>query len=503
MKVAFYTQPFQREYPYKPIINKDKCNLSRQNACQNKTSSEFKIPFEWYRNNLITFKGAQCAQDNFAIRQIEGLSCPCCGIPMVTNREILSISNQVSTLRGEEFQEEFSKCFKYFKPFEKEIAEDLLNLSKEKPEKNIEELVDDKAKTSIKPLQESQLTVIEEIKEAVKNKDLERCKKQEIFDFLGESEEKIGKIDEILTNEENDKHFKRKNFIKQFRIWLNESEGSENEEFFNNLLNTSCKMPNSTNNKHAFYVKHSRRSGQEIAAKLLRSSCSTTEHIKPQSNRGENNTGNYIPLCADCNSKRGNTPYNVWLQEHPAMRENLQKYLYIANNLIQNGKFDDYEGYDTYVDDIIEAFKRESNGELILKKPKKTSKRKKKDEIKQTIEEPIRLSPEDLVYCTTSEIRQIKEEKIKYDQMLQKTIKQKAKMEEVLQSLKKAESALEEAKTSGEENKINEAKANYAELSRQYNSVSRAYTKRCTALLAQRQIITDMINKIKNTESSI
>ena len=59
-------------------------------------------------------------------------------------------------------------------------------------------------------------------------------------------------------------------------------------------------------------------------------------------------------------------PYNEWFKQMPQMPENLQDYINTIAPRIERG---DFPGYETYIDDIIESIKEETDGKLILKNP--------------------------------------------------------------------------------------------------------------------------------------
>ena len=125
-------------------------------------------------------------------------------------------------------------------------------------------------------------------------------------------------------------------------------------------------MPTSSGSVSAFLIKYSRRGSEEIARRLLNPSLTTTEHVHPRSKNGQNNTANYIAMCAECNSQRGNMPYLEWFKIRPEMPENLQKYI---NKIAERIKSKELRGFDSYIFEIIRTIERETDGQLILEKP--------------------------------------------------------------------------------------------------------------------------------------
>ena len=134
------------------------------------------------------------------------------------------------------------------------------------------------------------------------------------------------------------------------------------------LIKTAEALPNSESSVSAFYAKYSRRGNNEIVRRLLTPAIATAEHIKPRSLGGLDNTANYIAECGTCNSNRSSMPYNEWFKQMPQMPENLQDYI---NNIAPRIERGEYPGYETYIDDIIESIKEETEGKLVLKNPLK------------------------------------------------------------------------------------------------------------------------------------
>lgn len=53
----------------------------------------------------------------------------------------------------------------------------------------------------------------------------------------------------------------------------------------------------------------------------------TTEHILPHSKGGADNVKNYLAVCSNCNSKRGNMDFSKWFKMHPEIELYIKRML--------------------------------------------------------------------------------------------------------------------------------------------------------------------------------
>ena len=358
-------------------------------------------------NSPLSFKGIECSPGKFKIKTAYGVECPCCGQVMLTRKQSNAFVARVSDKTGAELQKELEKESSYFRKNEQLISDILIEASKQNPDYTLSQLVALEAKECIAQLEGQQKNIIAQMR-ALSEK-LTPKKRERLSKILDAEENLIDNSDDYI-------HFKRKNFvdkIEYFRSHCGQRDSATAEEIFN-LAQT---MPTSATSKDAFFVKYQRRTNEDIARRLVLPAMVTTEHIRPQSKDGKNSTDNYIPLCGDCNSKRGNVPYNEWFKIHPEMPQNLQEYIYQISDLIENKGFDGWEFYDTYVDDVIEAVYRETNGALKLKRPEEAQieEEQQEEEIQQkpkTIEEQreIWMSAYESLTNRLDDLRKLKDE---------------------------------------------------------------------------------------------
>ena len=123
-------------------------------------------------------------------------------------------------------------------------------------------------------------------------------------------------------------------------------------------------MPTSQNDVSAFVVKYAERTHQEIGERLVKLSVGTIEHIKPRSEGGRNMVSNYMLECGGCNHERSSIPLGDWVDSHPEMKENTQKYIDEVIKRINDGKMKVFSFYPAAV---AHTLFQQSDGRLDLK----------------------------------------------------------------------------------------------------------------------------------------
>jgi len=328
-------------------------------------------------NSNINFKGHECSPSKFKIKTAYGIDCPCCGQTMLTKRQSNAFVSRISGKKGAELEQELNKEYRYFRKNEQEIADILIEDTKKYPDYDLTTLVAQEAKSSMEKLVKNQKQLIKQMREDSLRLSIE--KRMELDFILNDEENLIDNSDDFV-------HFKRRNFVDKIYDFRGNCLGHD-AQVACEILEKAQSMPNSATNKDAFFVKYARRKNEDIARRLILPAMSTTEHIKPQSKNGKNNTDNYIPLCGDCNSRRGNIPYWEWFKIHPEMPQNLQKYIYQAAAVINSDENDScWSFYDTYTDDVIKAIFDETRGTIKLMSPEEA---KEKGLLEEDFEETM------------------------------------------------------------------------------------------------------------------
>ena len=351
-----------------PISNKAAFGANKSNDNQNFsvinpiTNNSVRPETENYKANFlsfsdISFEGVNKTKAHFELKTIEDMKCPCCGEIMMTPKRQRIFVKDVAGKKGQGLEEALMQVYEFYKPTEAEVVDRIISVSKQKPNLNLQEIVKQEAPKQRKSLEKKQRIVIEKMRNVAKG--LKKESKNDVFILL----------DNALTNikfSTDERHFKRGEIIAGLKE-IEEKRGKE--PTFKTLQKCAHDLPSTHTSPEAFFVKYARRPEREIAQRLVDPAIISTEHINPVCEDGEDNTGNYIPMCRTCNSKRSNIPYSEWLKTHPEMKQNLQEFINFIDGVIKEGNFANAGEYETYVDDIIKAFARETEGELILQRP--------------------------------------------------------------------------------------------------------------------------------------
>ncbi len=319
----------------------------------------------------ISFKATKyCATQDFQIKDIPNLYCPACGLVMLNDKQIGAYIKDVGNKKGEELIETLEKYeddsvvtgkpsrdktgFGIYRPYKKEVVDLYKELARENPDEDLLGLTKIHAKRCIEKLIEEQMVVIEELQRYIN------------ANYKGDEKDALlEKVDEFVKQikGESDETFARKKFTVGMRNAVNSTREKNEIDAITN------KMPTSENDINSFFVKYARKaeSSKEIATKFVEQSKPTAEHLRPKNAGGKNNLANYICDCADCNQKRGHTPFTEWLQTLLGFEQRLQQYIDDVRIAIDNDELDDE--YDTYIENIVETIAEISEGEIILEVP--------------------------------------------------------------------------------------------------------------------------------------
>lgn len=371
-------------------------NLVFNKNKQNKSENFFQNPIA----NNVSFSGINCLTEDFKIKKMSDIHCPACGLPMLTQNEYYQAASDISKLKGEKLAKELDKYEPYYREIEAQVAEILKKDAIEHPEMDLGELVRLEKDVSDSELASEQIKVLNSIKPISKLVNSYTSQK-DVKDL-------IEKNIEIIKKHDEQRYFKRKQFLQEFNELLDTFEiQNSKKKKFNQLRAKADELPTSGSCVGAFFAKYSRRSNKNIAGRLLHGAISTTEHIEPFSLGGKDNTANYLSQCYHCNEERGNTPFGVWIATKENMPIHLQNYLNVVNAAIADKK---YQNYSDYTDDIIDTVEKQTGGKIKLIDPKEIKiieENKAKEEIEKN---PDLLSPDEKIAVLNEKIQDVSKE---------------------------------------------------------------------------------------------
>ena len=335
--------------------------------------------------NNISFTGKK--ED--LVRSLGHVSCPCCGTKMLTNDDMDKVKKD---LGKNDTAEHYIKTLKPYEEFMHKPEKGTFNRfeawEKENPKKTLQNFMQESRVESIKACKESQLKTFEQINEVAKT-------------INPEVRENLAKLTEDYAKLPTETEEAMKNVRKSVIADIKDSKSKiGDEENYNQLQKLADSLPTSKNSTDAFIVKYAGQSSSKVGARLLKLSVGTIEHVKPQANGGRDRVENYLLECGECNHTRGDVSLHDWVEAHPEMKENTQKYMDEVIEKINNGELD--KELDNYPNAVKGALKEQSKGSLTYdtsalkpkedKRPTKAEKPQKPNKPNKPHHKPHRLN---------------------------------------------------------------------------------------------------------------
>ncbi|MBR1425419.1 hypothetical protein IJ579_07655 [bacterium] len=258
-----------------------------------------------------------------------------------------------SKLEEQPMKLEFSaKEFKY--KFLK-IKEFILNTPNNKARKALNTIYDvsknfaDKTKPETIEHQKAVLAKIENLLEQSVLRDNE-----ELLDLINTSKLRLSYEEVVIP-------FSRKSFIYDLSKII---RPMENETLQSEILAVASKLPTSNDNLAAYILKLSAESSDKIIYRILHPTTASIEHILPRSCGGENIMSNFGGATAKMNSDRKSIDLSEWVEIHPEVVENCQKYVDRLIELYHQGVFLKLNIDPKYIVDFKTTVAKQSKGKI-------------------------------------------------------------------------------------------------------------------------------------------
>ena len=360
-----YTKPIQAQKQVKPDVQQVLTNpITRPKLPQPTTMMALlynNISFTGHREDLV--------------RSIGHVSCPCCGTKMLTNQDMEKISKELSKKdTAEHYINTLHPYEEYMHKTEKDVFHRFEQWSKENPKGTISNFLTENRDSSMKACKAKQAEIFSKINTVTSS----------ISSQAGEKFTNLTKVysNTPINNEEDMKTIRKYMIsdIKTSKSLIN------NEEKYKELKAIAESLPTSKNNTDAFIVRYAGHPSEKIGTRLLKLSVGTIEHIKPQADGGKDRVENYLLECGECNHTRGDISLKDWVEEHPEMKENTQKYFDEVIEKINNNELE--RGLDNYPNAVRGALTAQSKGTLTYDtsalKPKDNERSQKSEKTETT-----------------------------------------------------------------------------------------------------------------------
>ena len=354
-----------------PVINNSLPLSSSLWGADNKPVFRF-VPYFAAINPVSQVPADHEKSGNFKICNIDGLTCPSCGKPMlprpVFEEEFLKRLDEVPEKQYINVLNEYEH---YMTQVEANVFRKIKAKAEKHPQYNLSRLLIDLRDEELPKLESIQFKKLDQMKIMVQT--LPKNERDGITRVINAAEDKI--------RGRSTKHpFRRKALVEDVQ-----KVKIHNYKTKQNFIKIAESFPSSSEAECAWIVKYSGRdkkkklrSSREIAERFLINSKTNTDHIIAQdlfdkTDRSitkdlcsKDSIFNYMAMHSGCNSEKTNKTFMEWFNEKPEPRYRyLQKYLDEVQEALDNGEIDD-ERYENYTQEVTKTIARASGGRLIF-----------------------------------------------------------------------------------------------------------------------------------------
>lgn len=306
----------------KNLFHQKNIEIQRQDFLRDNNFAQMNFPSSLIPPSFQVNFGAK-----IPFAQIRDIPCPCCGIPMLPRKAFEDVTRRANSAQVDKVGAATGILSRYRKnmhPVEKKVFTLINTNNSQNPTfQDFQEILMNLRPEYLAKLKVIQFNILKDIEKL--NQDFSNGHKASIQKLIDETRN-------IIDEDKQDHHFKRKSFIDRIysglRDLLKSKTESEDKRIAELIYAKAISLPNSRNNIESFIVKYSRRSHREIAERLLFGSVSTIEHVRAKADKGPNSSFNYLLQCDDCNNTRGRIHFYHWTKYYQSqMPEKLKEYL--------------------------------------------------------------------------------------------------------------------------------------------------------------------------------
>ena len=304
-------------------------------------------------------KGSGSTKRGEPLKELDNITCPYSGIKMITTKKMDKIERELNKCSNIQERIEVLRPYRHcMQELERGIFDIFHGYSINYPDKTMNDCLHELKPDCLAELRIEQFKVLDDV-DATSNK-LDAKTALKVREVTTNARK-------IILEDREDQIFKRKDLLAEIH---EVTKDYPDQKIVEEMWTKASKLPKSTNNFNAFVVKYADRSPQEIAARMLRPSVASIEHIRPANPQsddvepGDNSMCNFMLAARDWNSGRGNTPLPEFIGRHPDIPKHSQKYIDDIIKAIHKGKLQDYDWY-PYV--LKEKLYNESEGLIDLK----------------------------------------------------------------------------------------------------------------------------------------
>jgi len=330
-------------------VKKDPKNITNPITEQQKEAVHFtpdKASKSYFLGGQAVSYGFSVTTSDFVTKRINDVPCCCCGGRMVLPNQIDNKAREFAGVTGPRLAEKIKEDKDFFRTPQRVV----MMLAAEEA-----------AKHPGYDLARAKKAVGNGLKRRTEEYCINSLKKADTIVKAAYGEKNpvsgliAGEIEKLSNGE-----IERLSFTEQ----LTKIQGKIDPATYHAVLDAAMDIPANYKDVTDAYSE-ARGDAKNIAARLLKPSSQTIEHIHPKSHGGPDNTKNFIAECKDCNNPRGNMSYSQWLKIHPEYPHKAQEHIEWFQQQIVDEKIDCR--YDSYGIDVKNTLSKESHGIIELK----------------------------------------------------------------------------------------------------------------------------------------
>jgi len=287
------------------------------------------------------------------LKRLRNITCPYTGIRMISGSTMNRIESKLGDCRNiKEKLFLLSRYASHMQPVEHRIFDHITYFMDSNPDKELADFFSSDYEYHLAKLRLEEFKVIDSVdeKSSILSTETQLKLRKETTNCRSR----------ILSNG-NDSVFRRRSFLSALENI--EPQNPYEERVLSEIRNLALFLPTSGSSEHAFIVKYTVRSEDDVLKRLLMGSVATIEHIRPHSMGGKNELSNFMLVSRNGNKYRENNPLSAYIDRNPSIPEYCQIQI---NEIIDSIRKGALKGCEDYPFKLKETLFNESEGRILL-----------------------------------------------------------------------------------------------------------------------------------------
>ena len=295
------------------------------------------------------------------IRNLPDLTCACCGTQMHNEQDIQNFKYVISHAADKPLIKALTNSMPYMNQTAQIVAKKIIVLAEKNDSADIKELFSMLARGRKIPFLEKQNKKLEAKLKKYMKPDILYNLPKDISSILITAYELSTKkkLNYEKTQENTGLSFIRDGIMQKLQYAMNDYP--EYKNFLAAIRSDIHKLDSYYNSADAFILRCEKIKSSEIADLFFDSKTASVEHIIPRSEGGNNNHGNLLIFCRECNVDRDCFDYAKIADTNYGFVSCLKKYLSIIKEHLAKGEL---KGLEKYPQEVSNTLYRVSQGNI-------------------------------------------------------------------------------------------------------------------------------------------